>query len=135
MLEEEQTCGRGLAANSPLPAKLGELITALAGVPETHMKALDLHDQNSRPEHEAYGRLARALYHAAAQLEGTAREMAGCLDLPMGRHNMESMAGPEPLAAFERYIGAKRELLGLLQETLARDEETLAMMTAPSDDG
>src|SRR5688500_468002 len=128
MPDEEQTCGKGLAENSAPPEKLSELISALAGVLETHTKALDLTDENSRREKEAYERLAREHRETAAQLEARAREMAGYRDLPMGRHDMEVMTGPEPLAAFERYVSVKRELLTLLQETLARDEAMLATM-------
>jgi hypothetical protein len=135
MAEEEQTCGKGLAENSALPEKLSELIAALAGVLETHMNALDLTDENSHTEHDAYERLARHHHETAAQLSATAREMAGYRDLPMGRRDMEGMAGPEALAAFERYVRAKRELLVLLQETLAQDEAMLATMGGPKDTG
>lgn len=133
MAEELQTCGKGLAANSPLPRKLSELTAALAGVLEAHTKALDLEDENSRTEQEAYDRLARSLHEAAARLEATAVEMAGYGDLPMGRHDMEAMAGPEPRAAFERYLSGKRELLSLLQETLTQDEEMLEIMQGSGD--
>jgi hypothetical protein len=125
MADEEQTCGKGLADNSALPAKLGELEAALAAVLEAHMKALDLSDENSRAEHEAYERIARGHREAAGQLEATAREMAAQRDLPMGRHNMKALAGGEQMAAFERYVRVKRELVGLLEETLAEDEAML----------
>jgi len=130
MPEEEQTCGKGLAGNSALPEKLSELTAALAGVLETHMKALDLTDEHSRGEHDAYDRLARQHREIAAQLEKTAREMPSYRDLPMGHHDMQVMAGPEPLAAFERYLNAKRDVLTLLQETLSQDEEMLTAMRA-----
>jgi hypothetical protein len=128
MAEEEQTCGKGIAQNSALPEKMGELTAALAGVLETHMKALDLTEENSRIEHDAYERLARQHRETAAQLASTAREMAGYRDLPMGRHIMQAMTGPEPLAAFEGYVSVKRQLLALLQETLPQDERMLTMM-------
>jgi hypothetical protein len=130
MAEEEQTCGKGIAENSALPAKLGELTAVLAGVLEAHMKALDLSDENSRTEHDAYERLARELRETAARLEATAREMAGYRDLPVGRHDMEAMTSGDQAAMFEHYVGVKRELLALLRETLAQDEEMLAMMSA-----
>jgi hypothetical protein len=128
MAEEGQTCGKGIAENSALPAKLSELTAALAGVLETHMKALDLTDENSRIEHDAYQRLAREHRKTASQLAAAAREMAGYRDLPMGRHDMEVMGSPEALGAFERYVSAKRELVALLQGALQQDEEILAMM-------
>jgi hypothetical protein len=135
MAEEEQTCGKGLAQNAALPERLSELIVALAGVLETHMKALDLTDENSRTEHDAYGRLAQQHRETAAQLAATAREMAGYRGLPMGRHNMDMMAGPEPLVAFERYVSVKLDLVTLLQETLAQEEAMLAAMRSPQEAG
>jgi hypothetical protein len=130
MSEEEQTCGKGLAQNAAVPAKLSELTGALAGVLEAHIKALDLIDENSRIENEAYNRLARQQREIAAQLDATAREMAGYRDLPMGRHYIQPLASPEPLAAFERYVGVKRGLLALLHITLSQDEEMLTAMRA-----
>jgi hypothetical protein len=128
MVEEEQTCGKGLAQNSALPAKLGELEGALAGVLETHVESLDLSDENSRAEQEVYGRIARQHREAAAQLEAVSREMAGQRDLPMGAHDMAALASGEQPAAFERYVRVQRELIGLLQESVAQDEEMLEAM-------
>jgi len=39
---EHETCGKGLAAHSSLPAKLGDLTDAVADVLEIHTTALDL---------------------------------------------------------------------------------------------
>ena len=119
MPKEEQTCGKGIADDSPLPAKLGELAATLGAVLEIHMSALVMTDENSRREYDAYERLARALNDASARLKSRAREMSGYQDLPMGRHDMDVMAGPAPVAAFERYVAAKRELLALSRDTLA----------------
>jgi|GraSoiStandDraft_40_1057318.scaffolds.fasta_scaffold21164_2 hypothetical protein len=41
------------------------------------MKALDLTDENSRNEHDAYAQLVRKHREAAHRLEATARKMAG----------------------------------------------------------
>lgn len=56
-MDAEPTCGKGLAENSVLPAKLGELMASVGGILETHMKALDLSDENSRKEQDAYRQL------------------------------------------------------------------------------
>jgi hypothetical protein len=55
-MEEQPTCGKGLAENSAVPAKVAELIAALAGSLEVHMKALDLEDASSRKEFDAIKR-------------------------------------------------------------------------------
>jgi hypothetical protein len=49
-MEEEPTCGKGLAEQSVLPAKLGQLMASLADNLEVHLKALDLTDENARQE-------------------------------------------------------------------------------------
>lgn len=125
---KQQTCGKGLAENSVLPAKLGEVISAMAGNLETHMKALDLTDPNSQAEHDAYEKLLKDLRQTAAQLSVTASEMAGYRDLPMGRHDQKAMAHPRVRDAFEHFVQRKRELLELLKQTEGRDNQLLEIM-------
>ena len=127
-ISEQQTCGKGLAENSVLPAKLGELISAMAGNLETHMKALDLTDPNSQAEYNAYEKLLKELREVAAQLSVTASEMAGYRDLPMGRHDQKAMAHPRVRDAFEHFVQRKRELLELLKQTAGRDKQLLEIM-------
>lgn len=129
-MEEEPTCGKGLAEHSALPAKLGELTAAVAGILETHMEALDLADENSRKEHEAYRELAKEHRETAAQLRATAARMAGYRDLPMGRHDMSVMTSPKPREAFERFVQHEQELLELLQRRLEPDRQMLGEMGA-----
>jgi hypothetical protein len=58
--DDQPTCGKGIAANAVLPAKLAELTAATAEVLERHTKALDLTDPAAREEREAYVALVRA---------------------------------------------------------------------------
>jgi len=127
---EQQTCGKGLAENSVLPAKLGELISAMAENLEAHRKALDLTDQNSRAEDEAYEKLLKDLRQIAAQLSVTASEMIGYRDLPMGSHDQKAMAHPRVEDAFKKFMHSKQELLELLEKTEERDYQLLEMMRA-----
>jgi hypothetical protein len=125
---EQPTCGKGLAENSILPARLGTLIAAMAENLETHMKALDLTDQNSRQEYDAYEELVRELHQVASQLQTTANQMAGYRDLPMGRHDEKAMTDPRVRESFEKFVKRKREVFSLLEQTSARDDELLEMM-------
>jgi len=125
---EQPTCGKGLAENSVLPAKMGELIAAMVENLETHMKALDLTDQNSRREYEAYERLVKAYGQIAVQLQSTANEMAGYRNLPMGRHDEKAMTHPRVGDAFEKFVQHKRELLDLLEQAEERDAKLLEAM-------
>jgi hypothetical protein len=127
---EQQTCGKGLAENSVLPAKLGQLISAMAGNLDAHRRALDLTDPNSRTEYAAYEKLLKELRQTAAQLSVTADEMGGYRDLPMGRHDEKAMTHPRVREAFEQFVGHKRELFELLKQTEDRDNQLLEVMRA-----
>jgi hypothetical protein len=124
----QQTCGKGLAENSILPAKLGELISAMAANLAAHRKALDLTDENSRAEDAAYEKLLKDLRQVAAQLSVTANQMSEYRDLAMGRHDEQAMTHPRVEESIERFVQRKRELLTLLEQTGERDNQLLEMM-------
>jgi hypothetical protein len=127
-METPQTCGQGLAENSVLPAKLGELIDSMAEILEIHMEALDLQDNDSRREHEAYRELVSDHRRNAAKLGETARRMASYRDMPMGRHDMSVMSSPRAVEAFEKFVKLEEELLSMLQKRLEADRKMVAEM-------
>jgi hypothetical protein len=127
-LAEQSTCGEGLAANSVLPRKLGELTAAVAKVLETHMKALDLEDENARQEHAAYVKLAHEHRQSAAQLLTMGEKMAGYRDLPVARHDPNAMTSPEVASSFENFVLVEQELLALLEERVEQDRAMLSEM-------
>jgi hypothetical protein len=129
---EQPTCGKGLAENSVLPAKVSNLIAAMAQNLEIHMQALDLTDQNSRAEYGVYEKLVRELQQAAVDLQTTADQMAGYRDLPMGRHTEKAMKHPKVGETFTKFVRQKQELRSLLEQTAVRDNELLAMMQVSS---
>ena len=115
----QATCGKGLAANAAVPAKVAELMATTAEVLERHMKALDPGEEPGRQELEAYAALVRGHREVAAQLEGLARQMEGYRDLPMASHDMAVMSDPQGQAeAYGRVVERQRELVGLLEERL-----------------
>jgi hypothetical protein len=124
-MTEAQTCGKGLAEHSAMPARMGEVIAALAENLELHMKALDLADENSMKEHDAYASLARQYRAIADELNTAAREMKSYRDLPMGKHDERAMAGRSVMAAFEKFVHAEQELLASVQERARQDAEML----------
>jgi hypothetical protein len=126
MSDAPMTCGGGLAEHSVIPAKLGELIAALAENLELHIPALVLTDPNSKLEHEAYVKLAAEHRAIAEQLTAVAAHMAGYKNLPMGEHDMALMQDVSRNEAFGRYVKIQRELIALLQAALVRDQELLA---------
>jgi hypothetical protein len=127
-MESQTTCGQGLAEHSAVPAKLGELIAAVVLNLEGHMQALDLTDETSKKEHDAYQGLAGEYRRIATDLKATAGRMAGYRDLPMGRHDAQAMSAPKVLSAFEQYVELERELLSLLQQRVEQDGKMLQAM-------
>lgn len=127
-MKDQRTCGKGLAERSVLPANVARLLASLADVLEMHMKALDPKDEDARREHAAYLRLETAYRDIAAQIQATAREMAGYADLPMGPHDLEAMSGPGARETFATFVKVEEELLALLQASVERDQKMLAAM-------
>lgn len=129
-MDAPQTCGRGLAEQSALPAALAELTESVAAILELHMKALDLTDEKSRNELEAYRQLANAHRDVARQMHTMATKLAGYRDLPMGRHNPTAMAAPDVVDAFEKFVTLEQDLTTLLERRLGRDRQILGQMRA-----
>ncbi|HEY8477221.1 MAG TPA: hypothetical protein VIN09_10195 [Chloroflexota bacterium] len=124
--EGQTTCGQGLAAHAVVPAKLAELMAALAEVLERHTKALDLTDPDADGELRAYTGLARDHRDIAARLAGLAQQMTSYRDLPMPRHDMVALTDPGgQMEAFQRYVAVEREFLALLQAKLKEEEQAL----------
>jgi hypothetical protein len=129
-MEDQRTCGKGLAENSALPAKLGDLTESMAEILEFHMGALDLEDNDSRREHEAYRELVRDHRRNATELRETARRMANYYDLPMGRHDTSVMSSPRAVQALEKFVKLEDELLSMLQKRMEADRKMLSEMKA-----
>lgn len=127
-MDDQVTCGKGLAANAKLPATMGELIAAMVDVLHVHQQALDLTDENAKPEHVAYVTLERELRSISSQLDASARHMTGYRDLPMGRHDEEKMSAREAIVAFERFLAAERALLSLLTASVAEHQTLIEQM-------
>jgi hypothetical protein len=122
---EQPTCGQGLAAHSALPAKLAELMAAVADVLENHTTALDLEDENARREQDVYRKLIAQHRQTAAELRSTAGDMASQRDLPMARHDPGVMSSPAALDALGKLVAVEEALLDLLQERVEQHRELL----------
>jgi hypothetical protein len=131
-MTDEPTCGQGLARHAALTASLGELIASTARVLEVHMRALDLTDDASKREHDAYRELATAHRRIAIELADTAHRMEGYRTLPMGRHDMVQMMSPAPRHAFAGFVNHELALASLLEARLAQDRAMLEAMSSAS---
>jgi hypothetical protein len=121
-MDDEQTCGKGLAEHSALPARMAELTEAMAENLRVHMQALELDDEPARQEHAVYLRLVEEQRQAAGRLRSVAAEMAAAGDLPMGRHDAETMRSPEVGDALRRFTTASQELGDLLGQMATQDQ-------------
>ena len=131
-MSEEATCGKGLAANAALPAKLGDAMDSVARVLESHTKALDLEDDDARQEYDAYVRLVDQHRRIAAELRALSEQMVSYRDLPMGRHDPEAMSTPETADVFEDFVNIEQELLSLLEDRLHEHRPLLSEMRGTS---
>ena len=127
-MPNQPTCGQGLAERSALPAKLADLIAALTENLELHMTTLDLSDQRSLAECEAYASLVGQHRTIASELEAAASQMAGYRDMAMGKHDMAAMGDPQIRETFERFVRVEQDLLTLLEKQLPRDRQMLDAM-------
>lgn len=128
MVQEEDTCGHGLAAQAPLPNAFAELMASVAEVLQVHMQALDLTDANAKIEHNAYEGLVEQHRAVAEQLRATGEALTGCRALPVARHDTDAMASTDAVTTFSRFLQAERQLVALLQERLPGDEQMLVAM-------
>jgi hypothetical protein len=129
-MDEPTTCGEGLAASAPVPAKLGALVAALADVLDNHRQALPLADDAARQEAEAYGNIVGQLRLAAEQLGLTAEQMVASRDLPMGAHDVDALSSSHAAEIFAAFVRSERELVELLGHRLEDDEVMLTDMTS-----
>jgi hypothetical protein len=124
--ETRPTCGRGLAANAALPAKLGQLLAAQAEVFERHIGAIDRIDPNAEAEVAAYTSLAGGFRDLGEGLERLADQMASYRDLPMPRHEVAVLtAAGGQMDAFRQFITYENEVVALLQANLEAQKQLL----------
>ena len=125
-MDEPTTCGQGLAASAPLPARAGALVTAMAAVLDDHRRALPLTDDAARREAEAYEAIAGLLRSSGEQLDAAAERMVASRDLPMGAHDTDALSSPHAAEVFAAFVRRERELVELLGQRIESDEAMLA---------
>jgi hypothetical protein len=127
-MAQQRKCGEAMAEQSTLPAKLAALTECLADTLEMHMRALDLHDEHARRENAAYHTMTTAHREIADRLRATSEDMASYRDLPMSRHEAAALSSPEVSEAFDKFVTAEQDLLGLLQSRVVQDQAALQEM-------
>ena len=115
---DEWTCGKGLAANAALPAKLGALMAAMAELLDNHTRALVATDANSGLERAAYERLVKDQRAIAASLGALAAAMESYRGLPAAPHDESVLADQRSREVFADFIDAEEAAAALLQEQI-----------------
>ena len=125
-MDDQPTCGKGLAANASLPDLFGRLTAATAAILEAHLAMLDVSDPRSATEHALYVAVVEEHRRAAAVLRAIADRMTGARDLPMGRHLNVPEANSEMGRAFAEFVEGETALRALLDARLVEDRQMLA---------
>jgi hypothetical protein len=126
------TCGQGLAEHAQFPLKVGEVLASMAENLQLHMTVLDLQDENSKREYDAYEELVEQYRQIAQGLTATGQQMQSYRDLPMGRHDERAMADPRFTSAFRNLVQREQELLALFGIQVKRHEQFLDKMSKVS---
>jgi uncharacterized protein YndB with AHSA1/START domain len=130
LVDETPTCGMGVAQHAKIPEKIGVMFEGLAATLELHRAMLGRKDPNARREDDVYAELAARWRNIAQKVRESAAQMAAQWELPMGPHD-ESAWSDENLRAFEKFVNAEKEALGLLRVAAERDGRMLASMKQP----
>jgi hypothetical protein len=126
-MEQQPTCGQGLAEHAALPARLADLCGAIAENLEIHLTALDPKDKGSRPEFDAYVALALQHRELESRLHALALQMEGYRDLPMAAHDTAVMTSPKAAQALEQLVIQEEAMAAMLRD---RVEQYRAMLKA-----
>jgi uncharacterized protein YndB with AHSA1/START domain len=130
LVDEAPTCGIGVAQHAKIPEKIGVMFEGLAETLELHRAMLKRKDPNARREDDVYAELAARWRNIAQKVRESAAQMAAQRELPMGTHD-ESAWSDENLRAFEKFVNAEKQALGLLRVAAERDGKMLAAMKQP----
>lgn len=121
-MSDAMTCGKGLAARSPLPEKLAELTAAMAEILAFHQRSLQLNDPDAMPELRVYARLEEQYRTVATLLHTIADTMRGARDLPMPAHDTTLLGSEQNRAIFATFMQREGELVALLKDSLKKDQ-------------
>src|SRR5262245_52400340 len=131
-MSDEQTCGKGLAENAVLPAKLAELIESQAAVLEHHMSSLDRAQPAGRAEYDAYESLVTQHRRIARLLAQTAENMTSSRDLPTAGHNIDALSNAIAVAVFQKFVQREEELAAMLKRRVEGHLTMLQSMNKPN---
>lgn len=125
-MDQQPTCGQGLAEHAALHAKLADVLGGMAENLEIHLTALNPKDNGSREEFDAYVALSTEHRELESRFRALAARMEGYRDLPMAAHDMSVMTSPKTADALERLVKHESSLAALLSEHVERYRQMLS---------
>jgi hypothetical protein len=124
-VDQQPTCGQGLAQHAGVPAKIAAFLTSLAENLDAHVPTIDVSDSSGRAERDAYVGLTTEYTAIAARLDATAKQMSRYRDLAAAGHDPEALSDPRILELFESFVTIESELAELIRGSADRDREAL----------
>lgn len=118
-MEEQPTCGQGLAAHALVPQLIAALMNATSDNLIAHLPMLVAGDADTQHERSVYERLSGMHLEAAAMLDAIATEMKEQHDMRMGQHDVETMSHENMSKALESMARAEAQLVAQLEVQLA----------------
>ena len=129
--EGEGTCGMGLAQHAAIPAKMAELLSALAETLKTHIPTIDGSGAAGQAERDAYTELSRDYAELARRLGAAAERMRSYGGLPAAPHHEEALADPALVETFARFVAVEAELAASLRRSADADGKLLRGFQEP----
>lgn len=120
----EPTCGQMMAGMSVAPAKLSEVVTAVADVLDAHVALMEPQkDKATQTEIKALRAIAKTHRQLATDASKTAAEMKKAESVPGAPHDMSKFKADAKLnEASQRMLTKQKELVAVVQKMIADQE-------------
>lgn len=118
-MEEQPTCGQGLATHALVPQLFAAYLDATADNLIAHLPMLVAGGADTQHERSAYEHLSRSHREAAEMLDAIATEMKEHHDMRMGQHDVEATSHENVTKALESMVRAEAQLVSQLEVQLA----------------
>ncbi len=126
-MPEHMTCGQMMAAESAMPAKMNELMTAIADGMEMHAKWSGTANKVAKGEHDAMMKIAKDHRQMGAMMKSTSEEMMKQKNLASAPHDMKAM-DPKMGETMTKQVTLEREMATMMMKDADETEKAVQMM-------
>lgn len=124
------TCGQWAASKAPLPAKLGELMTAIADNLEFHAKWTGTKDKAAKAEHDMLMKMAKDHRAIGKMSTDISNGMTKAKDMAQATHDPKTMDGAKMAEMQLKQIKLQREMAQMMMKDADEAEKMLSSMKA-----